>query len=711
MRKLITFLLVLVLGLALAVKVTFKYTPPPGLEVNSVSLRGSFNNWGETPMQPQPDGSWAVTLDLDPGEYTYKFFINGQWPKDMCDDPTFGRPMVDPTADGCTDDGFGGQNAVRIVEAPVVKKASGPVELAFEHDPAQARYLSVADGRLAVRFSAGAGSVASAELIAGDARYEMYPQLEARGRAFWRVSLPDAPTSYRIHVVQTDGREATFGPFTYGGQAFRGLDWVGERVGYQIFPERFWNGEPGNDELALASDEYNFNARWRRLDPENKPFLSPWNGPVTPQLCCHQYFGGDLTGVIQKLDYLARQGVGLVYLNPVFDSGSAHGYDTHDYLKVSPKFGDKAVLRVLLDGAHARGIKVLFDFVPNHTGLGFWAFRDVVRRGPNSPYWNWYFIKKWPFEPGDASAYEAWWNIGSLPKLNTGNPAVRRYLLEVAKYWIRFGFDGVRVDVPGDLIDAHGFFAEMRRELKKVNPEAYLVAEIWQADASWLQGDEFDSLMNYALGRGAILKYAKGKPAAFASGKRALREMSQVYAVLPEAATDMGFNLIDSHDTSRLLTDLGGGKFGQQPSPEGLARQRLATAILYALPGVPVHFQGDECAFVGEKDPYDKQRYPLQWERCDAEMQAFYRGLATLKETLPAFDTAVWRAYLGEGPLLGFYRGEPGPGEVLALFNNSTEPQTAPLPPGAWQDVQTRRTYRKQVPLEPLGWRYLRHRP
>ena len=274
MRKLITFLLVLVLGLALGVQVTFKYTPPPGLEVSSVSLRGSFNNWGETPMQPQPDGSWAVTLDLDPGEYTYKFFINGQWPKDMCDDPTFGRPMVDPIADGCTDDGFGGQNAVRIVEASVIKKAGGPVELDFEHDPTQARYLSVADGRLAVRFSAGAGSVASAELVAEDARYKMYPQLEARGRSFWRVSLPDAPKSYRIQVVQTDGREATFGPFTYGGQAFRSLDWVGERVGYQIFPERFLNGDASNDAQALIRDEYNFNARWRRLDPENKPFLS-----------------------------------------------------------------------------------------------------------------------------------------------------------------------------------------------------------------------------------------------------------------------------------------------------------------------------------------------------------------------------------------------------------------------------------------------------
>lgn len=710
MRKLVTFLLVLVLGLALAVKVTFKYTPPPGLEVHSVSLRGSFNNWGETPMQPQPDGSWAVTLDLDPGEYTYKFFINGRWPHDMCDDPTFGHPMVDPTADGCTDDGYGGQNAVRIVEAPV-QKASGPVALNFEHDPASPRYLSVADDRLAVRFSAGAGSVASAELLAGDLRYKMYPQLEARGRSYWRVSLPDRPIRYRIHVVQTDGREATFGPFSYDGKAFRGIDWVGQRVGYQIFPERFLNGDPTNDALALQSDEYNFNAKWRRLDPQNKPFLSPWDGPVTPQLCCHQYFGGDLAGIIKKLDYLAGQGVGLLYLNPIFDSGSAHGYDTHDYMKVSPKFGDKAELRVLLDGAHARGIKVLFDFVPNHTGLGFWAFRDVVKRGPNSPYWNWYFIKKWPFEPGDENAYEAWWNIGSLPKLNTGNPAVRRYLLEVAKYWIRFGFDGVRVDVPGDLINAHSFFAEMRRELKKVNPEAYLVAEIWQADPSWLTGSEFDSLMNYALGRGAILKYAKGKPAAFASGKRALREMSQIFAVLPEAASDMGFNLIDSHDTGRLLTDLGGGKFGQQPSAEGLARLRLATAILYALPGVPVHFQGDECAFLGEKDPYDKQRYPLQWERCDARTQDFYREMARLKTSLPAFDTAVWRAYLGEGSLLGFFRGEPGPGEVLALFNNSTEPAAAPLPGGAWQDVQTRRTYREQVPLDALGWRYLRHRP
>ncbi|RTI10193.1 alpha-amylase, partial [Thermus scotoductus] len=143
------------LSLALAVPVTFRYTPPSGLEVRSVSLRGSFNSWGETPMQKE-NGSWAVTVDLDPGEHQYKFFINGQWPRDMCNDPTFGTPMVDPKAAGCVDDGFGGQNAVIVVQAPVAPTPpAGPVALDFTHDPLDAQFVSHADGKLSVRFRAG----------------------------------------------------------------------------------------------------------------------------------------------------------------------------------------------------------------------------------------------------------------------------------------------------------------------------------------------------------------------------------------------------------------------------------------------------------------------------------------------------------------------------------------------------------------------------
>jgi glycosidase len=706
MRRILA--LVAVLGWALGVPVTFRYTPPPGLEVRTVSLRGSFNGWGETPMKKE-DGSWTITLDLEPGEYQYKFFINGQWPKDMCHDPTFGTPMVDPTAAGCVDDGFGGQNAVIVVQAPVAP--GGPVALEFAHDPKEARYLSLADGKLSLRFSAAEGAVAKAWLEAGGERFPMHCQLFFPGTEVWRVAVAPGIGAYRIRVQTQDGREEVFGPFTPPAHPFAEVPWVGEGVGYQIFPERFFNGDPSNDAKALETDEYRFNLVWQRSG-EMGPHLSGWTDPPSVHHCCHQYFGGDLAGVLAKLPHLEALGVRLIYFNPLFDSGSAHGYDTHDHLEVSPKFGDKTLLKKLLEEAHRRGMRVIFDFVPNHTGLGFWAFQDVVRRGPASPYWNWYFIKRWPFTPGDGQAYEGWWGLGNLPKLNTANPGVRRYLLEVAKYWLRFGFDGVRVDVPGDLLDAHGFFKALRTELKGLKPEAYLVGEIWQRDTSWLQGDEFDSLMNYAIGRDILLRFAKGGSLVLYNGRRALADLSRTYALYPEAVAGMGFNLISSHDTARLLTEVGGGGLGDVPSSEARARQRLAAALLYALPGVPVTFQGDECGFTGEKPdkpPYDLQRYPFQWDRCRGETLAFYQGLAWLRRELPALRSAVFRGYLGEGHLLAFFRGEPGEGEVLAAFNSGLEATPLPLPPGGWRDPLEGRTYRNQVEIPPLGFRYLVH--
>lgn len=698
--------LLVFLGLAFAVPVTFTYAPPAGLQVTKVSLRGSFNGWAETPMK-QEGNAWSVTVNLDPGEVQYKFFINGQWPKDMCNDPAFGAPKVDPQAEGCVDDGFGGGNAIRIVQAPKIERpAGGPVALEFEHDPGEARFVSVAAGRLSLRFVASEGSVESAVLEA-DKSYPMQRQLAYTGVEVWRASVPVSVKEYSFRIKTTDDKQEAFGPFAVPEKLFSALDWVSGRVGYQIFPERFWNGNPQNDALALASDEYNFNLAWQKADPNNKPFTSAWTAPVSPQHCCHQYYGGDLEGLLQKIPYLKSLGVTLVYLNPIFDSGSVHGYDTHNYLEVAPRFGNKAILKKVLDEAHKQGMRVIFDFVPNHTGVGFWAFQDIVKRGKQSPYWNWYFIKQWPFTPGDAKGYEGWFGLGSLPKLNTGNPAVKKYLIEVAKLWIRFGFDGVRVDVANEIIDAHGFFQEMRNAIRSVKPDAFLVAEIWQRDTSWLQGNEFDSLMNYAIGRDILLRYAKFGSLALYNGRRALADLSRIYASYPEAVAAMGFNLITSHDTSRLLTEVGGGGLLDKPSDEARARARLAAAMLYALPGVPITFQGDECGFTGQKDPYDQHRYPMQWDKCDAGTVEFYKNLAMLRKELAALTSPVFRAYFGEGYLLAFLRGEPGESEVLAAFNSGAEIQALALPPGTWRDLNEGRAYRTEVKIPGIGWRYL----
>ncbi|MCS7068732.1 MAG: alpha-amylase family glycosyl hydrolase [Meiothermus sp.] len=689
------------------IAVTFTYDPPVGLEVRSVSLRGSFNNWAELPMQKTEEGVWQVVVELPPGLVQYKFFINGQWPRNMCEDETFGTPQVDLEAERCEDDGQGGQNALREVgrAADHTPDTGG---LAFVHDPNRPQFVSQAAGRLSVRFQVPEGSIQRAVLLA-DRPYPMAPQLTAPDGEVWRAALPLTVKAYRIQILDKDGQEQTFGPYQTPARPFRAVDWVAGRVGYQIFPDRFWNGDPRNDRRALETSQARFDQTWTgRL-----PYLSRWSDPPGDYHCCQQYYGGDLAGVLQRLPHLRALGVNLIYFNPLFDSGSAHGYDTHDYVRVAPRLGDNALLRRVLAEARRQGIKVIFDFVPNHTGLGHWAFQDVVIKGPDSRYWNWYFIRAWPFTPGDGRAYVGWADLGSLPKLNTANPEVQDYLIRVSRYWLNFGFDGIRVDVANEI--APEFVQKWRAALKALKPEVYLVGEVWDLRPQYLQGDQFDSLMNYTVGRGGsppalggALGFARGGP--LQSGRRVLSELARVYATYPEAVAAMGFNLIGSHDTPRVLTDLGGGGWRESPSPEALARLRLASAILYALPGASVFFQGEECGFTGERGQWpvnELYRYPLQWDKCRADVLEHYRLLGRLKGQLKAFRSPLFRTYQGEGSLLAFLRGEPGVGEVLAAFNNGTERVNLRLPAGQWRDAVEGRAYQAQVELPGLGWRYL----
>ncbi len=678
---------------------TFTYAPPAQAPaVNSISLRGEFNGWGTTPMAHQPDGSWRAIVQLEPGLYEYKFFINNAWPSDMCHDLQWGHPgadyWIDPDADGCVSDGVGGRNAVASI-------GDGP-GLQFSHSPATAAHVSQAAGRISVRFRAHQGEVQSATVTADGAVEPMHLQLRTGLQEVWRGVLPAGATSYGFSIETRTGTE-TFGPYLVPGNLFTAVPWVGDAIGYQIFPERFWNGDLTNDQYTLTTDSYNY----KDVGGTEPVFTEGWAGEVGESHCCHQYFGGDFQGILDRLDHLESLGVSFIYLNPIFTSGSAHGYDTYDYLEVAPNFGDEALLRDLLDAAGARGMRLMWDFVPNHVGVGFWAFQDAVTLGESSEYWNWFEFRvpASEIQVGNGNHYDAWWGFGSLPRLDTRRADVMEHLMDVTRYWTEFGFAGIRVDVPNEIRNRTQFYHAFRATAKAIDPEVYLVGEVWERDASWLQGDQFDALMNYAIGQGVVEPFARGDLTASAAAS----EMALVYAEYPEASTAMQFNLISSHDTARLLTKMGGGPLFGTATPTARARQRLASAMLYALPGVPVTFQGDECAFLGTGEgPREENRYPFQWEACDAAMLEHYRRLGDLRQSLDALRTPALRAHAGSGPLLSFYRGEPGPGEVLAVFNNSQSAQAVSLPSGQWTDAATGATAAGTVEVPGLGWMYLR---
>ena len=215
--------------------------------------------------------------------------------------------------------------------------------------------------------------------------------------------------------------------------------WVQDAVFYQIFPDRFANGDPHND----------------------PGYLEPWGAPPTQ----HGFQGGDLRGIINQLDYLIDLGVNALYLNPIFLANSTHRYNTVDYYRIDPRLGTMADFRALLDAAHTNHMRVVLDGVFNHCGRGFFAFNDLLENQAHSVYRDWYHVKRYPvdaYSPGDADSYLGWWGLKSLPKFNTSNPEVRKYLLGVARYWIDQGTDGWRLDVPNE-IDDDNFWHEFAR--------------------------------------------------------------------------------------------------------------------------------------------------------------------------------------------------------------------------------------------------------
>ena len=271
-------------------------------------------------------------------------------------------------------------------------------------------------------------------------------------------------------------------------------DWVADAVFYEIFPDRF--------------------ARSARVARAGLN-LEDWDSPPTR----HGFKGGDLFGVAEHLDYLQDLGINAIYLTPIFASASNHRYHTYDYLRVDPLLGGDQGLRGLLDSAHRRGMHVILDGVFNHASRGFWQFHQTLENGASSPYVDWFYFdpdhlsgkKHWGAYPSiqeeediqregslRAIGYQGWWNMPGLPKFNTKTPAVREFLFGVAEHWIRSGIDGWRLDVPGE-IDDDSFWQEFRTRVRALNPDAYIVGELWHDARRWLNGDQFDASMNYMV--------------------------------------------------------------------------------------------------------------------------------------------------------------------------------------------------------------------
>jgi glycosidase len=695
--------------------VTFEHRPDkkPG----EIWLAGTFNNWtiGKTPMADKGgDGAYKATLLLPEGDYQYKFVADGSWITDM-------------KASGFADDGFGGKNSVIVVDEsfPGVDLERGDGEIFDEglgHQQTVREVNWVGDREIQFTATAYANDVERVEVvifeppmpgrevvplqpIGADAAFEYFrgtlstkePVKEFRygvryqdGNAEWYAStdgLVAIGPAASAEKERSPDVEFVFSDKT--ARRFRTPDWVRDGVFYQIFPERFANGNPSNDpnfteeyysgRTSLPSsgkkdgEYYHLVKDWYDASGLTK---SPYRTDGKPDY--FSFYGGDIEGVRQHLDYLADLGVSIVYFNPLFQARSNHKYEAYDYRSIDPHFGTPEEFRHFVDEAHSRGIRIVIDWVINHIGEHSPYFQDTVKKGKDSKYWSWFEWKKWPLpasEPKDwREYYECWWGFAHMPDLNydlarpnpsenaVKNPAeaqinrpVVDYIVDSARYWVQeLDVDGFRLDVPNEV--PFWMWKIFREEVQKLKPDVYLVGEIWSDAGDWVSPDCFDATMNYKYFKDPVMGFlGKGQW----SAEKFDRELATGRLAYPTQAVRVMMNLVGSHDTPRYLTAIGGD------------RRRLQLTALFAMTyvGAPHIYYGDEIATEGAADPDCRRPFYWKWQE-DKERAAshdWYRKLIRLRRESPALITGDYRTLLAEGSVHSFARWDEEALFVIAM--------------------------------------------
>lgn len=431
---------------------------------------------------------------------------------------------------------------------------------------------------------------------------------------------------------------------------FRIPEWGSSQIYYQIFPERFCNGDDSLTPVGAAD----------------------WGSLPTRE----NYMGGDLQGIVDRLDYLADLGVTCLYLTPIFKAGSNHKYDTIDYYEIDPQFGTKETLRQLVQEAHVRGLRIVLDGVFNHCGYYCGLFQNVVEAGATSEYKDWFYIHSYPItlEPCnyDCVGHYKW-----MPKINLSNEEAARYFIDVGLYWIReFGIDGWRLDVADEVSTT--FLERFSAEIKRLKADAILIGETWGDADRLVSGNRLDSAMNYLFKDAVTDWIAKGEITAGEFDHR----INRMYSLYPDEVNRVMYNLLDSHDTARFLYDCGNDK----------VRLRLAVALQMTFLGCPAIYYGDEIGISGANDPLCRKA--MQWDanEQDNDLRAWYRYYISLRKSTVALQEGSFRtAYISdENQIYAYYR-ETELERVLVVLNVGGQDAAVqiPLPAshGVWEMI------------------------
>lgn len=562
-----------------------------------------------------------------------------------------------------------------------------PWDVRFE--PEDAAHLSIErDGRVRFRLISEPTFKAAHVVTDDGVGHDMALLFDEAKIQVWEtvIGIPDG-TRYTFALETADGRPVYRVPAGVGNAVER-LDrwtfssnqtrraetplWTHGMVMYQIFPERFRNGNPA-------------------ISP---PSAVAWG--TEPGWLDFQ--GGDLIGIAEKADHLSDLGVDCVYLNPVFSAPSTHRYDAVDYYNVDPALGGNDALARLVAELHKRDIRLIIDASFNHCHPRFFAFADVLENGPDSKYADWFQITDWPprmvFRPDNLSAegyrdpkayreyidrfiattdvpiergsgtgpsveltYDAWYGVPTLPRIDLTNPAARRYFLDVARHWVReFGIDGWRMDV-ARYVD-FDFWPAFRKAVKTEDPDAYLIAEIMGNASAWLQGNTFDATMNYTFRQLTLDFFAKQT----STGTELADGLARMYAAYTPDATASSQNLISSHDTARFLYE----------ACDDRHRLWMATVFQMTVPGSPGLYYGDEVGMSGGEEHGARGAFPWHepaaWDRNQLEA---VRSLALLRRSHPALRLGSIEIVSRTADGIAFIRSD-GAERILVVLDRGT---------------------------------------
>lgn len=450
-------------------------------------------------------------------------------------------------------------------------------------------------------------------------------------------------------------------------------EWLKNGMMYQIFPDRFFEGDPGKP-MPFADRLY-------RADKTGEPYF--WPTEQADGYLNRDYFGGDLAGIRQKLPYLADLGVTCLYLNPIFEAHANHRYNTADYLKVDPLLGTNEDFAALCAAASARGIRIILDGVFSHTGSDSVYFNREGRYGPggayrdrNSPYRAWY-----DFDSGYPGGYRSWWGFETLPEVQEDAPSYRSFVCGpggVVDTWLSLGASGFRLDVADELPDE--FIEDLRKAVKAHGEDKLLLGEVWE-DATtkeafghrrtYLWGRGLDATMNYPF-RNAAIDFVKGEDTAVVAD-----HLLAVCEHYPAPALACAMNFLSTHDTERALTAIAGEpvngrdrywQSGRRIPPaameDALRKVLLAYAMIFTLPGVPCVYYGDEIGMQGYRDPFNRAYY--DWNSREERLRGPLRNLAALRKSCDAFNGGRFVLVAAEGDVLHYRReGKTQTAEII----------------------------------------------